>query len=157
MDKLKYLKEKFTSEDSDQMKNFQSPSLKEKIISFIIYSYATCFSIFLTMFMLNVEQSVPFLIVVSIVTSFFRVIVAASFIEALVYGNRERTLENLSLKRYTAGLLHCILVYGIIITIDQFVLSIFFEPISMGIIFEIISLALNKLYRFLWEYKSNKR
>jgi hypothetical protein len=130
------------------MKNYESLSSKEKLKSFALYTYVTCFSMFIVMFMINIENNIPFLIAASIVTAFFRVVVGAVFVETIIFGNREKTLEQMSLKRFIFGLLHCILVYGIIIIVDQFVISIYFEPISMGIIFETISLALARLYRF---------
>lgn len=140
------LKIDFTK-DIDIMKKFDTVSLKENLISFVVYTYVNCFSIFIVMFMINIEESVPFLIAGSIVTAFFRVVVGAAFVETIIFGNKEKTLEHLSLKGAASGLLHCILVYGIIIAIDRFVIGLYFEPISMGIVFEIISLVLTKLYR----------
>lgn len=136
------------------MKKFQSPSLKENIISFVINTYVTCFSIFLIMFILNIEKTIPFLIAATIVTSFLRTVVATAFIEALIFGNKEKSLESLSFKKYIYGLLHSILVYAVIIAFDRFVVRVYFEPISMGIIFELISLVLNKLYEYLGLTKS---
>lgn len=131
------------------MKKYGPESLKENLISFATYAYVTCFSIFIVMFIINIEDSLPFLIVASIATAFFRVVVGAVFIETVILGNREKTLEQMSFKRFALGLLHCLLVYSIIIGIDQFIITIYFEPISMGIIFEIISVVLTRLYRFL--------